>query len=93
MTDMKAQARAEAFARRAVAHAAGQGQAAEILAAYFPGTRAGVSAQEIPWRKGSGERVELWLSGTANEQQVLPRRCFVTLQEWLRVVTSSRTRP
>lgn len=50
---------------------AGQ-KAAEILAAYFPGTRAGVSAQEIPWRKGSGERVELWLSGTANEQQVLP---------------------
>lgn len=45
---------------------------AEILAAYFPGTRAGVSAQEIPWRKGSGERVELWSTGAAGEDLILP---------------------
>ncbi len=50
---------------------AGQ-KAAEILEAYFPGTRAGVSAQEIPWRKGNGERVELWLSGAGSEAQILP---------------------
>jgi len=50
---------------------AGQ-KVAEILEAYFPGTRAGVSAQEIPWRKGNSERVELWLSGPATEQQVVP---------------------
>jgi stage II sporulation protein D len=50
---------------------AGQ-KAEEILEAYFPGTRAGVAAQEIPWRKGTGERVELWLSGAGSEARILP---------------------
>ena len=50
MTDMKAQARAEAFARRAVAHAAGQGQAAEILADFLAGQAGKVLSGYMPMR-------------------------------------------
>ena len=50
MTDVKAQARAEAFARRAEAFAAGQGQAAEILADYLAGQQGRVLAGYMPMR-------------------------------------------
>ena len=50
MTDIKADARAEAFARRAVAHAAGQGQAAEILADFLAGQAGKVLSGYMPMR-------------------------------------------
>jgi 5-formyltetrahydrofolate cyclo-ligase len=50
MTDIKAAARAEAFARRAEAFAAGQGQAAEILADYLADQRGRVLAGYMPMR-------------------------------------------
>jgi 5-formyltetrahydrofolate cyclo-ligase len=50
MTDVKAVARAEAFARRAGAFAAGQGQAAEILADYLAAHRGRVLAGYMPMR-------------------------------------------
>lgn len=50
MTDMKTAARAAAFARRAEAFAAGQGQAAEILADYLAGQRGRVLAGYMPMR-------------------------------------------
>lgn len=50
MTDVKAAARAEAFARRAEAFAAGQGQAAEILADYLAGQQGRVLAGYMPMR-------------------------------------------
>ena len=48
--DIKAVARAEAFARRAVAHAAGQGQAAEILADFLAGHAGKVLSGYMPMR-------------------------------------------
>lgn len=50
MTDIKAAARADAFARRAEAFAAGQGQAAEILADYLADQRGRVLAGYMPMR-------------------------------------------
>lgn len=50
MSDIKALARAEAFARRAVAFAGGQGQAAEILADYLARHRGRVLAGYMPMR-------------------------------------------
>ena len=50
MTDVKAVARAEAFARRAEAFAAGQGQAAEILADYLVPHRGKVLSGYMPMR-------------------------------------------
>jgi 5-formyltetrahydrofolate cyclo-ligase len=50
MTDIKAAARAAAFARRAEAFAAGQGQAAEILADYLADQRGRVLAGYMPMR-------------------------------------------
>lgn len=50
MTDIKAQARSEAYARRAEAFAAGQGQAAEILADYLAAQRGKVLSGYIPMR-------------------------------------------
>lgn len=50
MTDVKAAARAEAFARRALAFAAGQGQAAEILADYLSAQRGKVLSGYMPMR-------------------------------------------
>ncbi|MDZ4089199.1 MAG: 5-formyltetrahydrofolate cyclo-ligase [Tabrizicola sp.] len=50
MTDVKAAARAAAFVRRAEAFAAGQGQAAEILADYLAGQRGRVLAGYMPMR-------------------------------------------
>ena len=50
MTDVKTAARAAAFARRAEAFAAGQGQAAEILADYLAGQRGRVLAGYMPMR-------------------------------------------
>lgn len=50
MTDVKAAARAEAFARRAEAFAAGQGQAADILADYLAGQQGRVLAGYMPMR-------------------------------------------
>ena len=50
MTDVKAVARAEAFARRAEAFAAGQGQAAEILADYLAAHRGKVLSGYMPMR-------------------------------------------
>lgn len=50
MTDIKSHARTEAFARRALAHAAGQGQAAEILADYLAGQAGRVLAGYMPMR-------------------------------------------
>ncbi len=50
MTDVKADARAEAFARRAVAHAAGQGQAAEILADFLASQAGKVLSGYMPMR-------------------------------------------
>ena len=48
--DFKAEARAEAFARRAVAHAAGQGQAAEILADFLASHAGKVLSGYMPMR-------------------------------------------
>ena len=48
--DFKAAARAAAFARRAEAHAAGQGQAAEILADYLSPHRGKVLSGYMPMR-------------------------------------------
>lgn len=50
MTDVKAAARAEAFARRAEAFAAGQGQAAEILADFLAPHRGKVLSGYMPMR-------------------------------------------
>lgn len=50
MTDVKAAARAEAFARRAEAFAAGQGQAAEILADYLAPHKGKVLSGYMPMR-------------------------------------------
>ena len=50
MTDPKAAARTEAFARRALAFAAGQGQAAEILADYLAVKRGKVLSGYMPMR-------------------------------------------
>ncbi|AZL60138.1 5-formyltetrahydrofolate cyclo-ligase [Tabrizicola piscis] len=50
MSDVKALARAEAFARRALAFAAGQGQAAEILADYLAGQGGKVLSGYMPMR-------------------------------------------
>lgn len=50
MTDVKALARAEAFRRRAEAFAAGQGQAAEILADYLAAQAGKVLAGYMPMR-------------------------------------------
>ena len=50
MTDIKAKARAEAFERRAKAHAGGQGQAAEILADYLAGQAGRVLSGYMPMR-------------------------------------------
>ena len=50
MTDVKAVARAEAFARRAEAFAHGQGQAAEILADYLAPHRRRVLSGYMPMR-------------------------------------------
>jgi 5-formyltetrahydrofolate cyclo-ligase len=48
MSDIKALARSEAYARRAVAFAAGQGQAAEILADFLAGQRGRVLSGYMP---------------------------------------------
>lgn len=37
----------------------------EILAFYFPGTAAGVSARGLAWRRQSGETVDVWTLGGA----------------------------
>jgi 5-formyltetrahydrofolate cyclo-ligase len=50
MSDIKALARSEAYARRAVAFAAGQGQAAEILADFLAGQRGRVLSGYMPMR-------------------------------------------
>lgn len=50
MTDIKAAARAEAFQRRAEAFAAGQGQAAEILADYLAPHKGKVLSGYMPMR-------------------------------------------
>ena len=50
MTDVKAAARAEAFARRAEAFARGQGQAAEILADYLAPHKGKVLSGYMPMR-------------------------------------------
>jgi 5-formyltetrahydrofolate cyclo-ligase len=50
MSDIKALARAEAARRRAEAHAAGQGQAAEILADYLAGQAGRVLSGYMPMR-------------------------------------------
>ena len=50
MTDVKALARASAFARRAGAFAAGQGQAAEILADFLAAHRGRVLSGYMPMR-------------------------------------------
>jgi 5-formyltetrahydrofolate cyclo-ligase len=50
MTDVKAVARAEAFARRAEAFAAGQGQAAEILADFLAPHKGKVLSGYMPMR-------------------------------------------
>ena len=50
MTDMKAEARAEAFSRRAEAFAQGQGQAAEILADFLAPQKGKVLSGYMPMR-------------------------------------------
>ena len=50
MNDIKARARAEAFERRAIAYAAGQGQAAEILADFLAGHKGKVLSGYMPMR-------------------------------------------
>jgi stage II sporulation protein D len=42
----------------------------QILQAYFPGTRAGVAAQDIPWRKLDAERVEMWTTGAPGDDRL-----------------------
>ena len=77
MTDVKAGARAEAFARRAEAFAAGQGQAAEILADFLVPHKGKVLSGYMPMRteidpvpprplrcgSGSGRRGAGWWRG------------------------------
>ncbi|MBM3797504.1 MAG: hypothetical protein FJW31_26415 [Acidobacteria bacterium] len=43
----------------------------QILSAYFPGTKAGVSAQGIAWQTLCGERVELWSTAPDRDRTVL----------------------
>jgi len=43
-----------------------------ILAFYFPGLRAGVAAQDIPWQIRRGERVEAWVTNAAGDERLLP---------------------
>jgi 5-formyltetrahydrofolate cyclo-ligase len=50
MSDLKALARSDAFARRAAAHVQGQGQAAEILADYLAGEAGKVLSGYMPMR-------------------------------------------
>lgn len=42
----------------------------QILAAYFPGTRAGISAKDIPWTPMHSERAEIHAAGGAGDEQV-----------------------
>ena len=42
----------------------------EIIEAYMPGLRAGVSARDIPWRVMQGERVEAWGTGAPGDEQL-----------------------
>lgn len=42
----------------------------QILAAYFPGTRPGIAATDIPWSAASTERAQVFISGGAGEEQV-----------------------
>ncbi len=42
----------------------------EIVEAYMPGLRAGVSARDIPWRVMQGERVEAWGTGAPGDEQL-----------------------
>jgi stage II sporulation protein D len=44
-----------------------------ILAAYFPGLHAGVSARDIGWRTVRSERVELWFAGPAAPNDLAAR--------------------
>ena len=44
----------------------------EILDYYYPGTRAGLSAQGIAWRRLASERLELWTTRPAEDQSLIP---------------------
>ena len=46
--------------------------ARQILAFYFPGTAAGVSAQGIAWTRMGGERVELWSTRPSEDKALVP---------------------
>jgi stage II sporulation protein D len=44
----------------------------EILDYYYPGTRAGLSAQGIAWRRLASERLEMWTTRPAEDQSLIP---------------------
>jgi stage II sporulation protein D len=52
----------------------------QIVEAYLPGLRAGVSAKDIPWRVLQGERVEVW-SASAPADDELPHLADLALAE------------
>ncbi|MDZ4797243.1 MAG: hypothetical protein SGI92_03700, partial [Bryobacteraceae bacterium] len=43
-----------------------------ILAAYYPGTTAGIAASGLRWRRGRGERVDLFASTDAELRELSP---------------------
>lgn len=45
----------------------------EILAAYYPGTVVGLTAQRIQWRVFPGERVELWTAEESSKAEAQKR--------------------
>ena len=52
----------------------------QILAAYFPGLRASVSAKDIPWRILHGESVDVWSAGAPADED-LPRLAGAALAQ------------
>ncbi|WP_321474818.1 SpoIID/LytB domain-containing protein [uncultured Paludibaculum sp.] len=52
----------------------------QILQAYFPGTRAGISAQDIQWQVLRGERVDVWSAGAPGDE-TLPLKADKALAE------------
>ena len=83
MTDLKAVARAEAFARRAEAFAAGQGQAAEILADYLAPHRGRVLAGYMPMRSEIDPRPAMAAhQGPVGVPVILEKAAPLRFREW-----------
>jgi stage II sporulation protein D len=45
----------------------------DILAFYYPGTRVGISAQEIPWQRLAADNLVLWTTDSARDGSLLPK--------------------